>query len=232
MDYIEPVVAVALLEVTLSLLLILWLVRRIRRLEETLSRPAPGEAENGVQHALTELTAEVSELSVLKERVSELAVLSERIAGLEGLEKRLPDTSGLEAQLSTLVERSEMLERLETMEKALHETLDREPPSIDLKAQIRPMLTEVVESLDARLRNFTASLHKDQEESMGERVRRVLGERGFSEVTVVSSADTEGGRSRVVVEAKRDGMSFKGPVLIEKGRVVEQKLRPSYPMFP
>ena len=232
MDFLEIIVAVALLEVTLALLLILGLYRRTRRLEEKLTRPPHEEGEESVQQALAELTARVSELTVLEERVAEMVVLSKRIAGLEGLEKRLPDISGLEAQLSTLVERSATLDRLETMEQSLRMALEREPASIDLKEQIRPMLIEVVESLDARLRNFTASLHQDQEESRGELLRRVLGERGFSEITVVSSAETDGGCSQVVVEAKRDGMSFKGPVLIEEGRVVEQKLRPSYPMFP
>ncbi len=232
MDYLEIMVAVALLEVTLALLLIVGLVRRIRRLEESLLSPAPAEQENAVQQALTELTARVSDLAVLKEQISELAVLAERIAELESLVKQLPDTSGLEAQLLTLVEKSAVLDRLSTMEKSLETALEREPPSIDLKEQIKPMLTEVLEGLEARLRNFTASLHQDQEESRGALLRRVLGERGFFQVAVVSSTETEDGRSRVVVEAKRDGMSFKGPVLIEAGRVVEQKLRPSYPMFP
>ena len=242
MEYLDIILAVALLEVTLALLLIIGLFRRIRRLEENLVAPPPEEREDGVQQALGELKAEVSNLRVLGERipalaaltqqVSELAALKAGLDELEGLGERLPDAAKLEAQLTTLVERSAMLDRLESMEEKLSLALETDPASVNLEEQLKPVLGEVIESLDARLRNFTASFRNDREESRCELLRRVLGERGFTEVSVVTTTEDEDGRFRMVVEAKRDGMSFKGPVLIEAGRVVEQKLRPSYPMFP
>ena len=61
---------------------------------------------------------------------------------------------------------------------------------------------------------------------------RVLRDRGFTEVRMVDEPVSEDGRTKVLVEARRDGMVYKGPVFIDGDQVVEQRLSPSYPMFP
>ncbi len=220
MNHLDWIVAVALLEVTLTLLVLIGLVRRVRRIEESLAAPsAPPKEDQAVAGELAALTA----------RVSGIAGLSDR---LHQIEERLPDNSGIEAGLSALFEKVAVLERLGAIEQSVEEALRREPLGDDLDERLKPILAEAVSDLDARLRSFIASLEKDRTETRSELLVRTLGDRGFSEVSIVTTAETEDGGSRLLVEAKKDGMSFKGPVLIFEGRVVEQKLRPSYPMFP
>jgi len=227
MNHLDWIVAVALLEVTLALLVLIGLVRRVKRMEETLAAPpAPPKEDEAVAQALAGLTAQVAETSGLSDR---LRGIEERLLAMQ---ESLPDNTGIEAALSSLVEKVAVLERLEVIEKTLDEALLREPPEVHLEEQLKPMLDEAVSELDARLKSFTASLEKDRAETRSELVTRVLGDRGFSDVSIVRTTDAEDGASRLLVEARRDGMSFKGPVLVREGRVVEQKLRPSYPMFP
>jgi vacuolar-type H+-ATPase subunit I/STV1 len=155
------------------------------------------------------------------------------------LEEPRPDlltpVSRVEEQLAGLGEKLDMLDhrnRLQEIEEALKAASSREFPVVRVAEEVEPLIKEAVESLDARLRELAASLKEDRRETRTELLTRVLNDRGFRDVTVVEVTEEEGGRARVSVEARRDGMTFKGPVTIENGRVVEQKLTPSYPMFP
>lgn len=225
MDHLDWIAAAGLVELTVALLILIGLVRRIRRVEDLLATPPPPPKESEtVLKALADLTARVAETSGLADRLARI-------------EEGLPDNSAVEAALAKLLDQVAVLERLVperlgVIEKSIEDALSREAPEIHIEEQLKPLLAEAVEDLDGRLKSFSASLEKDRTETRSELVTRVLGDRGFKEVVVVDTADTEDGTTRLIVEAKRDGMSFKGPVLISDGRVVEQKLRPSYPMFP
>jgi hypothetical protein len=232
MTQFETIIAVLIAQGTIALLILVGLHRRLRRVEERLAAPPPEPKDDGASAGFERIDGALGELSARLDRLAGLVELPERLARLEGREERRPDLSGLEAGMAELGAKAAVLERLPAIEISLSQALSREPERIDLAADLRSMLAETVESLDARLRSFTASLEKQRKETQNEMLARALGDRGFTEVIVVDATDDEGGRSRLIVEARRDGMSFKGPVLIEDGRVVEQKLRPSYPMFP
>jgi hypothetical protein len=60
----------------------------------------------------------------------------------------------------------------------------------------------------------------------------MLGEDGFGQVAVLQGPAPDGDRFRVLVEARKEGMTYKGPVFLMGTEVVEHRLTPSYPMFP
>lgn len=68
----------------------------------------------------------------------------------------------------------------------------------------------------------------------GARLLRSLEERGFEQVRILSELVGDDGAElhRVPVEARRGGMSFKGHVTIEDGRLVEVALKPLTEIFP
>ncbi len=70
--------------------------------------------------------------------------------------------------------------------------------------------------------------------SPGGRLLRQLAERGFEHVHVLGELGTEEGIEpvRVPVEARRAGMSFKGYVTLEEGRLIEVALKPLTEIFP
>jgi len=68
----------------------------------------------------------------------------------------------------------------------------------------------------------------------GSRLLRALEERGFESVHILGELTNEEGHDphRVPVEARRAGMSFKGYVTVEDGRLVEVALKPLTEIFP
>ncbi|MEN8149088.1 MAG: hypothetical protein ABFS86_04650 [Planctomycetota bacterium] len=126
------------------------------------------------------------------------------------------------------------VDRLETIEGRLKETIEGsgDPDPKDLADAVRPLLREAVESIDGRLRQVTESLRAPSARAPDTPLARSLAERGFSDVVVAREATMEDGRTKVIVEARRDGMTFKGPVILDGDHVVEQRLAPAYPMFP
>jgi hypothetical protein len=68
----------------------------------------------------------------------------------------------------------------------------------------------------------------------GAHVLRALEQRGYESIRIVGEAagDNSGEESRVPVEARRGGMSFKGFVRLEDGRVAEVALKPVTEVFP
>jgi len=124
------------------------------------------------------------------------------------------------------------VDRMTTLETQWANAMEREPdaaPDAEALAEaVRPLIREAVESLDGRIR----SLAETREGSVDEAVLASLKERGFSDVVLTREATTADGRTKVIVEARRDGMTYKGPVILVGDRVIEQRLSPSYPMFP
>jgi hypothetical protein len=152
-------------------------------------------------------------------------------------------TAPLRAEVGAL--REDLAERLEGFSAAIREVADglaglgealdslgpAEAPG-RAAAEIEPLLREAVETLEARIREVSSAHPGERVLTVEESVSRVLGERGFTEVALVGEPERDGERTRVLVKARRDGMVYKGPVLLLGARVVEQRLRPSYPMFP
>ncbi len=106
------------------------------------------------------------------------------------------------------------------------------PPRVRVAEEVAPLVREAVDVLSARLAALEATLAEERTETAAELVARLLAERGFSRVTFVEGPVREGDLLRAVVEARRDGMAFKGPVILEGREVLRENLRPAYPMFP
>jgi len=68
----------------------------------------------------------------------------------------------------------------------------------------------------------------------GLKLLRALEERGFESVHILAELTGDEGHElrRVPVEARRAGMSFKGHVTVEDGRLVEVALKPLTELFP
>jgi len=214
MPYFEYVVLAALA------LLVLALIssrsgarRRMEELERSLARAREDDA------------------AANRERVAEAAGDADRgrkelLAELEALEGRLGE------RLDGLAGLAERLEELGTAVADLAEKLERGGGRENVAEKVGPLLREAVESLDGRLRHMETSIEHGRETDSEDTLRRVLAERGFTEVRIIEGPESEGGRLRLTVEARRDGMTYKGPVFLDGSKVVEQRLSPSYPMFP
>lgn len=159
---------------------------------------------------------------------------------IEEFGNKLLVTSGAETELREFEERTaSRLDRLERelrrIAAGLEELAAREPasqPVIRVGEEVEPLLREVIDVLEGRIRAVEAALSETQVESVPDAVRRALRERGFGEVAILEGPQPDGERFRVLVEARKEGMTFKGPVFLSGTNVVEQRLSPSYPMFP
>jgi len=169
----------------------------------------------------------------LETRLTELGDhLTEDVAEKVSMESQaLRDEVG--SRLGSL---QECVDRMTAIETRLAGTAEREPeavPDVEALAEtladsVRPLIREALESLDGRIR----SLAETRDAGVEGAVMKSLSERGFSDVVLTREATTAEGRTKVIVEARRDGMTYKGPVILDDGRVVEQRLSPSYSMFP
>ena len=126
---------------------------------------------------------------------------------------------------------SKLGEHVEEVARIARGLVEREPGR-PVAEELEPVLREAVESLDARIAELASAVVERRVETVSQTVTRILGEKGFTEVRIVDEPITEGARTRVLVNAKRDGMPYKGSVHLEDARVVEHRLAPSYPMFP
>jgi hypothetical protein len=170
-------------------------------------------------------------LGELSARVPDPA-LSEALSGL-------PDrvAGSVSATVSRTMEPrlADLGARLDSLGGAVEELLRREPevpPPPRFAEEVGPLLEEAVDSLEARIREVIVSLESRRDEGVAESVERGLLERGFGEVRIVDGPSFEGERTRVVVSARREGMTYKGAVLLSGRRIVDERLSPAYPMFP
>ena len=70
-------------------------------------------------------------------------------------------------------------------------------------------------------------------ERMGDEVRRTLFNLGYDRVDLATDlTELENGEGKVQVEVQREGVKSKGYVVLKDGSVVEQKISPTYEMFP
>ena len=147
--------------------------------------------------------------------------LPERVAA------RLP--GALEEEIRSLGE------GLREVRELVDELLRRELPvagRVRIAEEVEPLLREAVESLDGRLREIAAARAPEGEVDLAEAIARQLRDDGFTEVRIVQAPEPDGARSRAIVQARRDGMTYKGPVWLSGTRVKEHRLSSASPMFP
>jgi len=164
----------------------------------------------------------------LETRLTELG----RGIGEEVAEKVYVESQALREEVaSRLGSVQACVDRMSTIEDALQGGTGGADPK-ELADAVRPLIREAVESIDSRLRQVSESVRTADRTSPDVVVLRTLAARGFSDVVVTRETAMDGGRTKVIVEARRDGMTFKGPVILDGDTVVEQRLTPAYPMFP
>ena len=139
--------------------------------------------------------------------------------------------------------------RIEALEAVVREVAARPEPEtppapagedigLAVREALEPLSLRMAQIEDAlkpvggRLAAIEGALRDGRVESVEDALVRVLEDRGFRDVVVLEGPVPDGDRSRMLVEARRDGMAYKGPVFLAGGKVVEQRLNPSFPMFP
>jgi len=99
---------------------------------------------------------------------------------------------------------------------------------LELLARVTDELRHHVDELRSRDPIAAAEL------GPGARVLRTLEQRGFDSIRILAQVleDEAGEAARIPVEAHRAGMSYKGFVTLEDGRVAEVALKPVTEVFP
>ena len=107
-----------------------------------------------------------------------------------------------------------------------------EAPTSPIADELRPLLREVTESMDARLREIADLVALRDGGDEEEALVRALSGRGFDRIAFVDRPEHRGSRITAVVEARRAGMTYKGRVALEGGEIVAEELSPMHRMFP
>jgi hypothetical protein len=145
-----------------------------------------------------------------------------------------PSLDPLREELAGLMR--DLAERVGAIEGAIEALPPPEPPPAPVRVRVAeevgPLLREVREILEARIAELRREVRERREEGVVEAIARALRARGFEGVEIVEGPEPDGARMRVTVEARRHGMTFKGPVLMEGSQVVDHGLKPATSMFP
>jgi hypothetical protein len=166
-----------------------------------------------------------------------IAALESGLAGIatremvDALPAKLAPAEDLRPELAEL---RRSVERVQGALQALSIREAAPPAVLRVGEEVEPLLREAMESLDGRLREILGTLAADRQEELGfaEVMKRGLADLGYGQVRIVAGPDWEGERILVRVEAKREGMTYKGSVYLDGNRVVEHRLSPAFPMFP
>jgi hypothetical protein len=130
----------------------------------------------------------------------------------------------------------EVADRVEAVERAIGALPRPEPPPaparVRVAEEVGPLVREAMEVLEARIAEVRRDVRDRQEDGVAETIVKALRSRGFDGVVIVDGPESDGGRTRATVEARRHGMTFKGSVLMDGARVVDLGLRPATAMFP
>lgn len=134
--------------------------------------------------------------------------------------------------LSDLLGRVE--EALEGMDRSLHAGVWERPG--ELLEEMGRRLARIEERLDRTEEATQARTPLPPETGMGIRevVESRLAAEGFRDLRLPPElSGIEGaGEFRIPLEAYRDGVAYKGEIVVRNGRVVEERIRPSYEAFP
>lgn len=222
---------------------------RARRLEEriaSLARDVHGEGAWGrADERIRELLRAATELeeNVVRELSAETERARTRFAEIE---RRLVERMDEDHQALTAL----MREGTAVLSQATP-TTDTEPwgDVIERIEVLGASLRARAETQEAELRSVGEHLahlgeRVDQLQQAGRRratatgpeasIAALLEEDGFERVTLLGQSQEHGkaNSTRYVVEAVRQGVSYKGHVSVKDGAFVERDLRPAYSMFP
>ena len=172
------------------------------------------------------------------QRVGKLDARFDGLARTSDLERTAAIAA--EAAAAAATASDERHKRLEEGLRRIAESVGRLPPALEPKdlVPLQERLEAVTRALD-ELRHHVDELRSRDPQvapavAPGANVLRTLQQRGFESIRIVGDVaeDDSGETSRVPVEARRDGMSFKGFVTLEDGRVGEVALKPVTEVFP
>ncbi|MCU0726016.1 MAG: hypothetical protein MUE73_09540 [Planctomycetes bacterium] len=145
-----------------------------------------------------------------------------------------PDLEPLRDELAGRLR--EVADRVEAVERAIGSLPRPEPPPAPVRVRVAeevgPLLREAMEVLEARIAEVRRDVRDRQDDSVAETIVKALRARGFEGVVIVDGPESDGGRTRATVEARRHGMIFKGSVLMDGARMVDLGLKPATAMFP
>lgn len=118
-------------------------------------------------------------------------------------------------------------------EEAQHRTLGRIADSVERIGEALGALERRVQALEAAQRAFLDRLDDRDRARTLELVELRLLALGYRSVRFPSDPEqAPEGRLRFAVEAVKEGLPYRGTVVVEGGRVVEENLASSYEMFP
>lgn len=200
-----------------------------RAAEARLLAELPGQVEAWIGASVEPLRADLKSLGAPRD--DELARIEN-----EGVAR-------IEAALSGRIDGLETVVReLGVAVSAAREDSVAPPPGAAFGALVREVvepltaraarIEDALEPVATRLAAIEVALRDGRVEGVEDALVRVLKDRGFRDVVLLEGPAPDGERSRILVEARRDGMAYKGPVFLVGGKVVEQRLNPSFPMFP
>jgi hypothetical protein len=157
------------------------------------------------------------------------------------LDQRLGGTARQE-DLSKLADSAASDARLKPIEEGvrrLGEAIARLPAPLEAKDLVPvqerlELLSRVVDELRHHVDELRSREPGGADVGPGAKVLRTLEQRGFDSIRILSqvSEDEAGASARIPVEAHRAGMSFKGFVTLEEGRVADVALKPVTEVFP
>lgn len=108
-------------------------------------------------------------------------------------------------------------------------------PEIDL-APLRADVAGVREELNvlgANLERLAAALERERGARVFEQIEQRFRAAGYSRVRVLADAASIGsGPHKVAVEGTKNGIALKGYVVVDGGRIVEEKMTSSHEVFP
>lgn len=113
------------------------------------------------------------------------------------------------------------------------------PVVVDLGAQLDPLHEELgrtrreLQGLTRRVGELATELEHERARRLGETIRERFERQGFQSIRVLADPSLlEGGDARVPLEGMKGGITYKGYVVVEDGRIVDEKMTSSYEVFP
>ncbi|MFG0317946.1 MAG: hypothetical protein ACF8XB_11780 [Planctomycetota bacterium JB042] len=113
------------------------------------------------------------------------------------------------------------------------------PLTVDLGGQLDPLHDEVrsmrreVQGLGRRVGELASELEVERGRRLGETIRERFERRGFQSIRLLADpSELEASDLRVAIEGVKGGITHKGYVVVEDGRVVDEKMTSSYEAFP
>jgi hypothetical protein len=167
-----------------------------------------------------------------------VAFLAHRVGHVQRRVESLPRSEDLQ-QLVASASNESRIGSLEEGVRRLADQIIALPAPLDAKdlVPVQERLEELARTV-TELRHYVDDLRTrmpvgSDDHGSGTRLLRALEQRGFESIHILGELSDESGEQlRVPVEARRGGMSFKGFVSLEDGRLTEVALKPVTEVFP